>query len=261
MGEAMIFWFSGTGNSKYVAEKIAEANGLKLASIAEIMRGKGFQQSPDEMVGIVFPTYAWAPPKIVLDFVKRLRRNVGKDTYVFAVSTCNHIPGYGMRKIEAALRRPLDCAWSIEMPGNYIIDRDVEPKEVQDRKLAEADATIAEINKALADRQTGINKVRPGSRPWVRTMVMSPFFNRFVINAKGFYADDACDSCGLCAQVCPMSNITVPKGEKPVWGQSCAFCLSCIHHCPKQAIQYKNDTEGKGRYLNPNCKIKYDFGK
>ena len=255
----MIFWFSGTGNSKYVAERIAEANGLALASIAEIMRGRRFEQPEGEVIGIVFPVFAYAPPKMVLDFAKRLRRDAEGAAYVFAVCTCGGSAAYSMRKLERTLKRPLDCAYSISMPGNYILGLDVDSEEVQAKKLADAEGTIAEINGVIAAREKGVRKVRTGPNPWVRSTLISPLFNWFLRSARGFYATDACTSCGLCAAVCPTSNVTVPPGGKPSWGKDCTLCLACIHHCPVRAIQRGKATESKGRYVNPNCKIQYDF--
>ena len=38
---------------------------------------------------------------------------------------------------------------------------------------------------------------------------------------------------------------------KPVWGDNCAMCLSCYHHCPKHAVEYGRQTMMKGQYLFP----------
>ena len=69
----MIFYFSGTGNSLYAAKSIAEYNGEKLISIASIMKSKDgcyeYNLTKDEVIGFVFPIYAWAPPKMVISFI------------------------------------------------------------------------------------------------------------------------------------------------------------------------------------------------
>jgi flavodoxin len=65
----MIFYFSGTGNSLWVAKKLAELQDDQILFIPKLMEEKrgpfSFTLKQDEMLGFVFPVYAWAPPKIV----------------------------------------------------------------------------------------------------------------------------------------------------------------------------------------------------
>ena len=35
---------------------------------------------------------------------------------------------------------------------------------------------------------------------------------------------------------------------KPEWHSHCTQCMSCYHHCPKNAIQFRKLTLGKGQY-------------
>ena len=56
----MILYFSGTGNSKYVAQRMAEALNQSLLSMNDRIRSH--DTSPvetDEHLVIVTPTYAW----------------------------------------------------------------------------------------------------------------------------------------------------------------------------------------------------------
>ena len=66
----MILCFTGTGNSRYVAERIAEALGDELLSMND--RIKAVEPSPvtsDERLVIVTPNYAWRIPRIVRDWL------------------------------------------------------------------------------------------------------------------------------------------------------------------------------------------------
>ena len=70
----MIFYFSGTGNSAWVARQIAKAQQEELLAIAEeINKNKEYALKDGEKVGFVFPVYAWGPPGIVLRFIRQLK--------------------------------------------------------------------------------------------------------------------------------------------------------------------------------------------
>ena len=62
----MIFYFSGTGNSAWVAERMAEALQDRTVAIAEAsVQERTYALRADERLGFVFPVYAWGPPKLV----------------------------------------------------------------------------------------------------------------------------------------------------------------------------------------------------
>ena len=80
----MLFYFTGTGNSQYVAQKIAEALGDRVYSMAAYelegrIGGKG------ERIGFAFPSYYGHLSRIVKNFISRL--DIRPDTYIFGVVT------------------------------------------------------------------------------------------------------------------------------------------------------------------------------
>ena len=66
------------------------------------------------------------------------------------------------------------------------------------------------------------------------------------------YVNDECISCGVCKKVCPVSNIT--QEEKTIFGNNCESCFACIHNCPKNAIQMKNQRSEK-RFRNSDINL------
>lgn len=256
----MIFYFTGTGNSLQAAKTIAEQNGEELISIAEAMNSKEqsfrYVLKDGESIGFVYPVYAWAPPKIVFQFIEKLELENYKNNYTFSVATCGDNIGKTMEVLDAALREKgmgLDSGFSVTMPNNYIIIGNVDPKEVEKKKLAEAAEMLKHINSVIKESQRGVFEVKKGFLPWILTSVINPMFNKNAIDTKKFYADDRCNGCGICERVCNCRSITVQG--KPQWGEKCTQCLACIHHCPVKAIQYGKGTEKKGRYTNPNVRI------
>lgn len=251
----MIFYFTGTGNSLYAASKLAEAQGDRAVSIAKLMDQQKdvyhYEMEENEPLGFVFPIFAWAPPKMVLDFIKRL--DVKGAPYTFYLSTCGNDEGSTAKKIRKALAAKgltLDSSFSLQMPNNYIIGFDVDPKTLEAEKLKAAELMLSEINKAISQRQKNINLTIPGRFPALKTALVNPMFNRFALNTRQFSADDTCTGCGICEKICPVHTIAVTG--KPVWGKACTQCLGCINRCPVNAIQYGKGTARKGRYHHPD---------
>lgn len=84
----MILYFSATGNSKYVAEQLAN-NGERLVFIPDaIDRGNNaFSVEPGERVGIVSPTYNWTLPSITEEFLEKLELKYTVRPYLYYVGT------------------------------------------------------------------------------------------------------------------------------------------------------------------------------
>jgi ferredoxin len=256
----MIFYFSGTGNSLYIAKNIRQQLQESIISIASAMHNENeayeYILKDDEIIGFIFPVYAWAPPKMVLEFIKRLKFRNYNNHYIFAVATCGDNIGNTMKVLESSLKKnklSLKSGFSIQMPNNYILLGNIDKKEVEKQKLLKEEDTLNEINKKIAARKEGVYEVEKGWMPGMLTSIINPLFNHMGINTKKFYATDQCNRCGLCEKVC--NSKTINLQEKPIWGENCTQCLACVNLCPTKAIQYGKSTENKGRYKHPDIHI------
>lgn len=257
MSIGMIFYFSGTGNSRWVAEKISKAQKEKLVFIPQALRERKntFELEENEKIGFVFPVYSWGPPPIVLQFISRLTLLNYQSQYVFFVCTCGDDTGLTQQVFCRALAaRGVKCnaGFSVTMPNNYVLlpGFDVDTKEVERWKLAEAEPAVEAINEWV-EEQSMMFHCQEGSMPWLKTKVLNPLFNRFCVSAKPFYVTDACIGCKNCEKGCPVGNVMLVD-KKPVWGKSCTSCLACYHICPRQAVRYGKRTKGKGQYFHPD---------
>ena len=110
----MILYFSATGNCKYVAARLAEADGQEVLSIADCMREKRFAFE-DETIGVISPTYDWGLPSIVKEF---LEQAVFQTSYLYFVATYGTTPGATGAMAEEAIRgRGIDAYYSVRIPG------------------------------------------------------------------------------------------------------------------------------------------------
>jgi len=236
----MIFYFSGTGNSRWAARQLAERTGDEALDII------GLKDVPDltgqERVGLVFPIYAWGAAQPMRDFAARLPKT---EAFTYGVCTCGANAGAAMKKLSALWR--LDSCYSVVMPSNYILGEDVEPEDVIRRKLADARTELERIAEETARRQR-VYRVTEGPAPGLRSGLICGAFNRFARSTRPFHVTAECVGCGQCARECPAGTIRMEDG-RPVWGEKCWQCMRCIHGCPQRAIQYGEKTESRSRYV------------
>jgi len=254
----MIFYFSGTGNSKWIASQVATKQNEKLISIAEEMIDltSSFQYSLEdsEMVGFVFPVYSWAPPAIVMEFIKKISFTNYNNQYIFFICSCGDEVGLTqkiMNEIVCKKEWSWKAGFSIIMPNNYVSlpGFDTDPKELEQKKLDDSVVEIKRINEILANRTENCFECKKGSFAFLKSRIINPLFNKYQVTAKPFHATNDCISCGLCEKHCPMLNVKVEG--KPVWGDNCTSCLACYHICPRHAIHYGKATLKKHQYFHP----------
>ena len=70
----MILYFSGTGNSEYVAKRIAEETDDGIVNLFEKIRNHDFSKLHSDCPWvIVSPTYAWRIPRILQQWLEKDR--------------------------------------------------------------------------------------------------------------------------------------------------------------------------------------------
>ena len=234
----MIYYFTGTGNSKWVAETMAAKLGDEVSTIAEAKAADG------DKIGIVAPTYAWGCPGPVGEFLKTLKTD-GK--YVFFVATCGSNCGMYDKQVAKLLGRPVDAFLTLSLPNNCIQLGDCEAEDAAKAKFAAAkpilDSFIAKVEKGEK-----VNDVIRGPVPHLLTYVVHPAYLKFATSDKPFSVDiGKCNSCGACEKYCPVGNIKLVDGH-PTWNGNCAQCTACINRCQNEAIQYGKKSAMRRRY-------------
>lgn len=258
----MVFYFSATGNSLWVAQYISNSFNESLCEVSGLIRkhsAEGLKytlRDEAEMLFFVFPVHSWGPALVMSHFIRELQLSGLKGNRVFAIGTCGDDCGYTDRIVRKELADkciPLKAFFSLKMPNNYILMRGfgTDPEPVKDEKLALAPSGMEQIVKAIDTRSYSESLILRTGMSWLKSYVVYPVFKRFVIGRQSFRTTDVCISCGLCAKVCPTGTIVMQNG-KPVWqGRDCVQCTACIHRCPANAIEFGKVSVGKGRYVHP----------
>lgn len=244
----MVLYFTGTGNSRYIAERIAKALGDELFSINErIKAGNREPVDAGSRVVIVAPTYAWRLPVTVSEWIAETDFTGAEK--IWFVMDCGAQIG-NAAKYNSALsdRKKLQYMGTAQiiMPENYIAMFPVPDSEEAAHIIVDAEP---DIDGAIARIAASQVFAKPRSNLIDRMMSgpVNRMFYPLCVKARAFAAGNGCISCGKCVELCPLNNVSLKDG-RPVWGKECTHCMACIAYCPTECIEYGRKSIGKPRY-------------
>ena len=262
MTKAAIYYFTGTGNSLAVARELAARTGASLVPISSTF-GRQRVETDAEVLGFVFPIYDFKPPKIIDELAGKLPSLDGK--YLFAVCTYGIAAGQALKQFAKTLQEQggrLSGGFAVGMPHNGVGCRFVS-RSTRSRLLEAAHDKVEAIAGYIHQRRNGVvesSRVLPAMiRPWMlRTVpVLVRFAFRMMVKGEDsldLTAGEACNGCGVCAELCPVDNIEM-LDERPSWGDRCIGCFACLHACPQRAISLGGLAMGIESYRHPDVTL------
>lgn len=240
----ILYYFSGTGNTKWIADKLksgfkSQGIDLQLESIEilEKITVRGY-----DFLVIGTPVYAGLSPKIVNDFLNKLPK-VTKNMKAIVYST----QGAKSASASAVIAKKLEAKGykviihsSIKMTNNYYFvgHKNVtagEQKEILENAGQKIKTLIKyfienkELKESVFFPRTLLSKI--SSKAFIRVL---PKLSRSITTTE------ECTKCGICLRNCPKNNITFENGHA-VFHSKCMLCLRCIYVCPENAIRYKEE--------------------
>ena len=274
--EKTLYYFTATGNSLQIAKYFAEKLNASLINITSIVNENAENEiieADANMIGFITPVYIFGLPKIVSTFLEKLVIK-SKNPYIFAVATYGGFKGGALNQVAQILSKKdikLNYGGAVSSVGTYIKMYDIDADKIQD-KLEKAKLKAEKI---LVEVKAQKPRIVSPKVDFFSKIMYEKYLKECENNSTNFIVDNSCIGCGLCSVLCPTQNIKAAAGAqvfspceaenetaekavtffRPGFSNKCQQCFACVHWCPKQSIQYTENTRGKKRYHNPEVSV------
>ena len=240
--KGVLYYFSGTGNTKWAADKLQESferYGLQL-DLKSMEEEKRADTRGYSFLVIGTPVYAEIEPRIVEDFVSTVPVSETQ-TRCIVYSTQGAAKCSAVKRISSELAKKgydISCEAMIEMPNNFHFYFGKEPSDKKMRKvMIGAERKLRRLARDFSSEKEHKTKTF-ALRLSVGAFAGKMFRKSIPKLSQNLSASSDCIKCGLCLRNCPKGNITF-EGGRAIIHSNCILCLRCIHLCPENAILYK----------------------
>lgn len=236
-----VIFFSGTGNTKYIAKlfkEIFEKENIKL-DLIDIQHNTTINKEYDFYI-FGAPIHAEMTPKILIDWIKKNIKDNHKKCIVYHTlgDESHRESRVYLAKILKGKGLDVVINTSIQMPNNYyhiIFKRESDEKM---RQILSSRKSI--VNSIVKDFMTGSKSEINYKKSTVCNEIV---YNGFLIYAKKYpkrkfsLDKNKCIECRICQEQCPTKNIFIDN-KIIKFSNKCIGCEKCIHRCPTDAILY-----------------------
>ncbi len=244
----MVFYFTATGNSLYVAKQMDDNR----ISIAQAIHDQKKQYTADR-IGIVCPVYGHEMPELVKEFLKDSQFKT--DYFYILLTYGNRHGGAAELAKDYVERLGIHPAYInvVLMADNFLPGFDMEEQKALDKHVEEQ---IQRIQTDIAQKKAYISPVTEHDRN-VHQAFLTQIAQVDSSTAQGLYEiTEECIGCGICAKVCPKKCFHLEGQKSVVKSDGCISCMACIHSCPMMAIRLKMPEKNPhARYRNENISL------
>lgn len=231
-------YLSGSGNTKHCVEKLM--NLLDQQAVAMPIENEEAAKEIENHSFIIlgYMTQYSNIPVMVRDFIRE-HKELWKGKEVFCITTMGLFAGDGTGCAARLLTKygaKVVGGLQIRMPDSICDEKLLKNSAEKNREIISSadvrlEAAAEQMNQGNYPKE-GLGVVAHmkglfGQRLW--------FYNKTQHYTDKLKISDACKACGLCAEQCPMHNLTIQNG-KVVVGDRCTMCYRCLNHCPQKAM-------------------------
>ncbi|KAF0092035.1 MAG: hypothetical protein FD141_219 [Fusobacteria bacterium] len=231
-------YFSGTGNSRYIAEKFSKTMGCENYSIEENIDFKKLINSNDTIV-FSYPTYGSCVPIIMREFISEHKKYL-RGKKIIILSTQLLFSGDGARVLTELLEDidyKIIYAEHFNMPNN-ICNLPIFPNPSDRRMEKYIRKANKKIEKSCANIRRGIVRKRGFNliSKYAGLYSQRIYFKGIEDIAKSdVRINEECILCGKCVRICPMHNLE-DLDNRIEQKDNCTLCYRCVNECPVKAI-------------------------
>jgi len=264
--KVLILYFSGTGNTAYVGEYLAnnlqqQGVEVRIASIESIDKSEIVEYNH---LVFGFPVFGGDAPSLVQSFIVDLPLTVNKSVFLYCTKAISS--GSALFRTQRIFEKNgfLVMGFAdISMPGSdglAFLNKDsavVQKINRQDfSNIPKANLLAKKLMTVKTALESGEEiekykdtfKISALEKTFGLILIkILPFFENRMKNK--FWADDKCIKCKKCEKICPTHNIKV--NDLVEFDGLCCLCMRCLHQCPVEAIQIGKMTSGKFRWKGP----------
>jgi ferredoxin len=232
-----MFYFSGTGNSKYIAELFCEKTDARCYSIEESF---DFEEiiNAEETLAFCYPVYMSRVPRIMREFAASHMESL-KNKKIIIFCTQMLLSGDGARAFAALFPRGhvnVIYAEHFFMPNN-VSNSFIVPMASERLVKKYIRKSQRRMKNACENIKTGKIKKR-GFNVFSQMLgfFQAPFLPWLERKANRYVKiTDDCTKCGICVSCCPTKNL-VCESDALTHKNNCTMCCRCLNKCPKKAI-------------------------
>jgi ferredoxin len=239
-----IYYYSGRGNSLFVARELArDLPDARLMPAPGAARGFAIPAPEDRAIGLVFPVIDFGIPASIRALISRFRRPAASP-YVFVALTNGGMPAGAIGQARRLLkRRGLRLAAGVQLRFSLR----PEDEGLRARKIAALKEAVRGRREAEVEAGSLFDRaILTGALNLLARLTYPKDDGKFEV-------DSSCDGCGTCAELCPSGNIAI-EADRPVWKGRCEQCGACFAWCPREAISGAC-LAARTRYTHPEISL------